>query len=49
MNFNLFKIIFYLLIANVIFAFTTSVYAQSDSSIEVKIINTNDLKLILDA
>ena len=41
-----FKIIFYLLIANVLFIFTPAFYAQSNSSVDVKIINTNDLKSI---
>jgi len=48
MNSKLFKIIFYLFIANVIFIFTPVFYPQSDSSIEVKIINTSDLNLIFD-
>ena len=42
------KINLLLLITGVIFTFTSAIYAQSVSSIEVKIINTNDLKSIFD-
>jgi len=48
MKLRQFKIILILLIANVVFVFTPSFYAQLDSSEDVKIINTNDLKLIID-
>lgn len=39
---------FYFLLVIAIFTFTPEFFAQSDSSIEVKIINTNDLKSIFE-
>ena len=42
------KIIFYFFLTNAIFLFAPYFYAQSDSSIKVKIINTEDLKSIFD-
>ena len=39
---------FYFLLVIAIFIFTQTFYAQSDSSVDVNIINTNDLKSIFD-
>ena len=49
MKTKLTQIKFYLLIAIVIFASCSVFYSQSDPSIEVKIINTNNLKTIINA
>ena len=48
MNSKQIKINLFLLMTSVIFIFTPSFYAQSDSSFDVKIINTNELKTIFD-